>query len=371
MKARFAPGTSFAIVDEGPGLSGSSFLCVVRELIARGVPARRIHLFPSHSGSPGPEAAPSDRALWEDLPRHFCPFETLLDQVPRWCEDATGGAIQPVKDLGGGLWRAVTNVDAKAFVQQERRKLLVRTGRGSFLLKFAGLGKAGDAVFRRARALADAGFSPPVLGLRSGFLIHRWLQARPPGIGAAFLDRVAEYVAFRSRALPAAGDSGASPQLLLEMARRNAGLALGNTEAEALDRWRPHLDALGRDVVRVETDNRMYRWEWLQTTDGAILKADSADHCRAHDLVGCQDAAWDLVGASIELELDPGELLRRFRAHRGRGAAPVVLAFFRHCYLAFQLGSFTLAADAVPGEAATLRAAADRYRALLRNELRQ
>jgi hypothetical protein len=190
-------------------------------------------------------------------------------------------------------------------------------------------------------------------------------------MGAAILDRVAEYVAFRSRALPAAGDSGASPQLLLEMARRNAGLALGNTEAEALDRWRPHLDALGRDVVRVETDNRMYRWEWLQTTDGAILKADSADHCRAHDLVGCQDAAWDLVGASIELELDPGELLRRFRAHRGRGAAPVVLAFFRDCYLAFQLGSFTLAADAVPGEAATLRAAADRYRALLRNELRQ
>jgi hypothetical protein len=64
-------GAEFAVVDEGPGLSGSSFLCVARALLSRGVPARAIHLFPSHPGPPGREARPEDRTLWERLPRRW------------------------------------------------------------------------------------------------------------------------------------------------------------------------------------------------------------------------------------------------------------------------------------------------------------
>jgi hypothetical protein len=373
-RKRLAPEATWAVVDEGPGLSGSSFLCVARELMARGVPRGRIHLFPSHGGNPGPEARSEDQALWDRFQRHWRPFEDLWEELPRWCEDLTGAPLAPPEDLSGGRWRAFRDVRAPSNIQQERRKVLIRTGRGTFLLKFAGLGAAGDAVFQRARALSDAGFSPPALGLGNGFLVYRWMDARLPGPGVALLDRVAEYVAFRSRALPAARGAGASPERLLEMARRNAALALGDAAAEATGRFRPHLGALSREVVRVETDNRMHRWEWLQVSGGGILKADSADHCRTHDLVGCQDAAWDLSGAAVELDLEPAALLRRFHAHGGKGAAPEVLAFSRMCYLAFQLGSCTLAADALgaaPAESAPLRAAAERYRALLAQELRK
>jgi hypothetical protein len=371
MKGRLSAEVSHAIVDEGPGLSGSSLLCVARELMARGVPEERIHVFPSHGGNPGAEASSEDQAVWQRLRRHWRPFEDLADRLPTWCADLTGDPLAPPDDLSGGRWRALTDVDAPANVKQERRKYLLRTARGSFLLKFAGLGAAGDGVLRRARTLAEAGFGPPALGLRNGFLVQKWLQGRLPRPGEGLLERVAEYVAFRSRALPATDGTGASPGRLLEMARRNAGLVLGDTQAGALDRWAPRLGALSRDVVRVETDNRMHAWEWLQLADGRIVKTDGADHCRGHDLVGCQDPAWDLAGAAVELELDPRILMQRFRAHDGRGAMPEVLAFCRPCYLAFQLGSATLAAEGLPSEdSVRLRSAALRYTALLARELR-
>jgi len=56
----------------------------------------------------------------------------------------------------------------------------------------------------------------------------------------------------------------------------------------------------------------------LLLPSGRLIKADAVDHCRGHDLVGCQDPGWDLAGAAVELSLDAGErreLLRRFTAH--------------------------------------------------------
>jgi len=43
-----------AVVDEGPGFSGSSFLAVVRALLELGAPLHRIVLFPSHGAPPRP-----------------------------------------------------------------------------------------------------------------------------------------------------------------------------------------------------------------------------------------------------------------------------------------------------------------------------
>ena len=90
-------------------------------------------------------------------------------------------------------------------MQQERRKYLLRTERGAFLLKFAGLGAAGEAVLRRAHMIAGAGLAPEVLGLRRGFLVQRWVDAR---VAKVSIDEVASYIAFRSRALPAGDRTG-------------------------------------------------------------------------------------------------------------------------------------------------------------------
>ena len=49
---------------------------------------------------------------------------------------------------------------------------------------------------------------------------------------------------------------------------------------------------------------------------GEIIKCDSADHCAAHDLVGCRDAAWDVAGAIAELyESMGGEVLWAGKPH--------------------------------------------------------
>ena len=48
---------AFAIVDEGPGLSGSSFGAVADWLEEAGIPRERIHFFPSHAGDIGPKAS--------------------------------------------------------------------------------------------------------------------------------------------------------------------------------------------------------------------------------------------------------------------------------------------------------------------------
>ena len=37
--------------------------------------------------------------------------------------------------------------------------------------------------------------------------------------------------------------------------------------------------------------------------DPTLLKTDALDHSEGHDLIGCQDIAWDVVGAATELEL--------------------------------------------------------------------
>jgi hypothetical protein len=366
-------GGEFAVVDEGPGLSGSSFLCVARALLSRGVPASSIHLFPSHPGPPGPHAGPEDRALWERLPRRWHPFESLLQDLPRFCEDLARGT-GPLQDLSGGAWRDLhVGPRPPANPGQERRKYLLLSERGMVLLKFAGLGRSGDETLRRAQAIADAGFAPPVLGLRNGFLVERWVdRAREPQPSPALLERVAQYVAFRSRRLPAAPGAGARPGELLRMARHNAREALGESAARGLARWESRLSALAEATHRIETDNRMHRWEWLQLPSGVVLKADGADHCRAHDLVGCQDAAWDLAAAAVELDLDEAALVSRFRAHGGAGAQAEALEFSRHCYLAFQLGYWSMAAQALaamPEESGRLHAAAQRYRALLATEL--
>jgi hypothetical protein len=108
----------------------------------------------------------------------------------------------------------------------------------------------------------------------------------------------------------------------------------------------------------------MHAWEWLVTPDGELVKTDAADHCAAHDLIGCQDAAWDVAGASIELGLDANELASAL-ARRGSPIDPALSRFYEPCYLAFQLGSHSMAARSIesgaPDEAARLRRAADTY----------
>jgi len=372
----------FAVVDEGPGLSGSSFGAVADWLEDRGVPAEAIAFFPSHAGEPGPYASARHRERWRRARRCHCDFAELFVApgspwpLARWVEDLTGPAAGAPRDLGAGRWRELLYPPGAerppAHLQQERRKYLVTSGGRRWLLKFAGLGRYGEEKLALAAALAAAGLAPPVAGLRHGFLVGPWLDgARPLPLAPevdreALLDRVARYVAFRAASWPADPSLGASPAELQEMLEWNAGQALGEAAAP-LRAWRQHLPELTALARPVHTDNRMHAWEWLVTPEGEILKTDALDHGAGNDLVGAQDPAWDLAGAVVELALDERERRRlvELAAQRGLNATPRQLAFYTAAYLAFQLGRCALAAQALdstdPAEAAALRRAGEGY----------
>lgn len=369
------PDARFAVVDEGPGLSGSSFGAVADWLESRGVAPGRVAFFPGHRGDLGPQASQRHRERWRGAARHVGDFEQLFREGEGWLEPGVPNAALGAEDAAGGRWRAKLCASEgdwpPANPGQERRKYLYEAGGRAWLAKFAGYGRIGEAKWTLARRLSGAGFVPPVRGLSHGFLVSEWVDARPlasaPGFDrAALVKRIAEYLNFRAREFPAGPEvPGADPEALFQMARVNVAERFGEDVAARLDPWRDRLPEVARRVRRVVTDNRMHAWEWLALPDGRVLKADAPDHHAAHDLIGAQDIAWDAVGAAVEWELSAAErelLEGRLDPRPDR----LVLDFYRPCYPAFQMGYYAMAADAQPAEAARSRAAAERYAAQLR-----
>lgn len=389
-----SPG-DIAVVDEGPGLSGSSIGAVLDTLEAGGIARSRVHVFPGHSGDLGPHASAEHRRRWGEIRRHVVDFERSVLQPPdprkrleTWFADLTGLAISPLQNLSGGAWRALRFPDEAlwpaANVQMERRKYLLRSEGGCWLLKFAGLGRYGAAKLKWAAPLAEAGFIPRVEGLRNGFLIERWMEDAAM-LASRDLDRtalvrhLAAYLGFRARHFAAGQEEGASLPALAQMLRCNAKEGLGNGEgvgsSSALARFCGQAAGLQAKVRRVATDNRLRRCEWLRQPDGRILKTDALDHAVTHDLVGCQDIAWDIAGATAEFDLSDAEkasLVRRIELASGHGIDADLLRFLVPCYLAFELGSASMARDSLaglPAEARRMGAEAERYRRRLAAEL--
>jgi hypothetical protein len=378
---RADPEAVIAVADEGPGLSGSSFGAVADVLEACGVDHDHLELYPSHGGDVGPEAPARHRARWSLVRRPVVDVDQLLldPAAPRlatWVADRVGPLTAPLEDISGGRWRAHHYRDQASWppacVHQERRKLLATTSDATWLVKFVGLGRHGEHATARARELAAAGFGCEVAGLCHGFLVERWRsEARPlsraPVERRILIDAVGRYLAFRARHF-AAAEPGSSLSRLVDMAAHNRGRALG--VAVAAGRWRSMAVELEPAVVAIETDNRLHAWEWLTVAGAHVVKTDAVDHHADHDLVGCQDVAWDVAAARIELGLSPNEG-RRLAAvvehESGRALVPGLLALAAWCYPAFQLGRYAMAAAATADrdEVCRLRDAEARYRHLV------
>ena len=117
----------------------------------------------------------------------------------------------------------------------------------------------------------------------------------------------------------------------------------------------------------------MQPWEWLIRPGEPLLKTDALDHHTTHDLVGCQDIAWDIVGATVELGLEANSLVAALERQKQGGIDPKLIAFYRPCYLAFQLGAAIMAAESNahdPAEETRLRQAAAAYATALRVTIR-
>jgi hypothetical protein len=325
-----ARNAMFVIVDEGPGLSGSSFLSVAEAVEACGVPACQIAMLGSRYPDIRQLRAPNVTTRW---PR----FRFLAaDPAPLLPGDAH-------LDLTGGLWRQFfwTDFDRQpaAWAQLEPAKYM-RGDRKAFY-KFHGFGHFGQRIAERAQLAADAGFAPAWIRMERGFGTYEVVNGHllsPEGLSPELIDRAAEYCAFRATAMqvPETG-----PSELESMAEWNWQCEFG-CELKGL-----HL-AVERLVV---ADGRMLPHEWIRTADHRVLKLDGSTHGDDHFFPGPCDIAWDLAGMIVEWQMDESQKMRLLELYREKsGDDPrrriddYILA-----YSIFRMGWSKMAAQASAG----------------------
>nr|WP_295659776.1 hypothetical protein [Polymorphobacter sp.] len=366
--ALVVPDAHYIVVDEGPGLSGSSFAAVADFLAGNGVPRSRIAFLPSHAGDPGGEASDACHLLWREVQRVSAPVEEVLpiDRLGKWLETLVGPLAAPLEVVSGGRWRTlVGHEDWPADPAREPLKFLARAVGQRWLVKFLGLGVIGQRKLERAKDLAAAGLIPKPVGLAYGFIVQQWVDAET-GI-VPTVAQVAHYLATRRRALAPPRRQGASSATLFDMARINITEALGDAAGLhfqlnfAPEEWR---------ITPMSIDGRMDRYKWLRLPDGTVLKADALDHDADHDLIGPQDIAWDVAGAIVELDLDEQALVAAL-GMAGVALDDRLLRFLKPCYLAYRIGHANRAAGSAgtDSDRASQASRLARYRVLLEDVL--
>jgi hypothetical protein len=335
----------FLVVDEGPGLSGSSFASVAEALEGVGVEADRIVFLPSWDADGSSFVNRQAAREWSRHPRYTAPFEEVLLDDGRLRRPASSTRLH---DISAGKWRELLCGGESEWPavqpQHEARKYLS----GGMLLKFAGLGRYGEEKLGLARVLSNEGFVPALAGLSSGFLARKLASGTPVHADSApkrdLLERSATYLAWRRKNLPK--PRSLSFDQLMEMIQVNSREATGGCVS---DSW---LSGLRREVEEREAtavDGRMLVHEWIDTQRG-FLKTDAVDHHADHFYPGDADIAWDLAAACVEFNLDtPGHqyFLDRYRAISGDDVSSRVFEFYELAWVAFRAGYTSMSAGAV------------------------
>lgn len=370
-------GGDALIVDEGPGMTGETFVCVAAWLRGLGVAPERIVLFPSHLAPPSLGDA-EVREFFERSRRYAPPPDD--DRVERLC--ASFGLSRPV-DLSAGRWRDFVPDAGGAPVipRHERLKFLAHDRhRRPFLIRYGGLGRAGEESIVRARSLESAGYGPEIVGRENGFVVTAWVEgraARPDTLsGRDFMQDLVAYLTARAPLFRTGTTVDIAP--ILTMLHENASETLP-TASQGLGAALRRLERLPPREAAIP-DARLQPHEWIRAPD-RYLKLDATDHGDGVRLPGPADPAWDLAGAAVEYGLDSvtvDELIRRCapgaRNSSACGAAELAAAVraYRAPYIACQLGETTLGArEALDArERRILERECERYRGLLEWEFR-
>lgn len=340
----------FLIVDEGPGLSGTSFSSATGKLKSFGVPDSAIFLFPSWVPDGSSFISAEARLAWARHRKYSASFEELWVRSGRLAKEAsvTGELV----DISAGSWRSLfyeREADYPAtHPRHERRKYLCG---GSVLLKFAGHGRYGRKKLERAALMAEAGHGVPVGGLHSGFIKTEFLDGRPlgpAGLNQLLLDEMASYLSCIRRTFRA--ERRMDFDEFVQMATRNITLGLGEEwggRAASLEGMRRVYES----GTPVEVDGRMHPVEWLLTKKG-YRKADTLDHHSDQFFPSSQDIAWDIASAIVEFDMSPMEsryLVSKYSVSAKDAVDAVRLRLYMIAYLAFRLGYASFAAEELAG----------------------
>jgi hypothetical protein len=331
-------GTAFLIVDEGPGLSGSSFASVARALTDIGVRADAVFLFPSWNADGSAFKSEAARTVWQ---RHR-----------RYCVEAAATAHGAPFHWRPQLYASEADWPATQ-PQHERLKWLAPPD----IVRFAGLGHYGTAKRRRADALAADGLGPGAVELRDGYLTLPFVDGRPctrADATPALVEAVASHAAAVTRLFPSARRPDVDT--LQHMIETNVREGLG-------DEWMISAALTGderralEDAPAAAIDGRMLAHEWLRTSVG-FTKVDALDHHADHFFPGTQDAGWDLGSAALEFDLPEHArqtLVERYSQASGDRDVSRRLPFYERAYLAFRLGYATMARETLAGTAEARR----------------
>lgn len=334
-------GCHFLVIDEGPGLSGSSFAAIVRALAALGIGSERIALFPSWNADPAALRSEDARLVWST---HRCysvePRDAgfAVDQV----------AADDCVDFAAGAWRMHVLGHERGWPavqpQHEVPKAWLPAQRS--IVRFAGLGRYGASKRDRAERLFDAGLGSAPESLDRGYLRMHFLEGAPcTAATPALLDRIADHLAFLVCEFPASRSPGV-PELE-EMIQTNVRLGMSDVAPPDLS---PFHSALA-DAPTAAIDGRMLPHEWFDT-GGAYVKVDALDHHADHFFPGIQDAGWDLAAAAFEFRLDRAAVERltaRYANASGDRDVAARLRFYDFAYPAFRLGYATLTRGSLAG----------------------
>ena len=338
---------AFAIVDEGPGLSGSSFIAVASRLRELGVPENRIVLFPSWEGNAASFVNERARSEWPRYRKFFSPFHRS------WI----GAGV--VHDLSGGEWRRLLYANPQDWPavqpQHEARKYLDESGT---LYKFAGLGPYGREKWIRACLLSEAGYGPRVYGLRNGFLERQFVRAHPANtqaVDASLLDAIARYASYRRRLFPGSRSVDFDTMLqMIEVNSRESGIPVDASLESRTSAVRQPTRGGGR---RPHDAARMARnLEGLdQSGLGGSLLRPLLSGIRRHRLGSRRRVCRVPADARAE-KLFTRAIRQRVRRPDPAGA---LMRFYETAYIAFRVGYANMAANSMQGTAD-----GDRFRAL-------
>ena len=335
------------VVDEGPGLSGSSFLAAAEALEREGLSASSISLLGTRAPDPSGLRAPEAERRWSRFRSLSTANEPFLPE----------GADIP---LGGGRWRDVLMMPGSArpssWTQLEALKY-VSSDQTRFF-RFEGYGHYGEEAADRSHELGQARFSPLYFGNFAGFGCYEYFDGRPISpdqVTPTVLAHVARYCAFR--ALEFAHVSTQHTHELEKMVRFNWQNEFG-AELE------PGFEL---KVVRpAVTDSRMLPHKWLVDATGEIRKVDAATHGDSHFFPGPCDIAWDLAGAIVEWQLrrDAAQMLLEHYAKCGGDDARGRISAYEIGYATMRMAYSRLAARAMGGteEEALFARDYERYR---------
>lgn len=354
------------IVDEGPGISGSSMIAVAEALLASGIARENIFFFPGHGNPPGTAASEKILNWWNTTRRYF----TSLDKI-HWngkslrellleksCEICPGReSFESFEDISNGGWRKVAykseNEWPPVHLPFARTKFLCRAGSGEALIwKFTGLG-AMRCASNKSSEIRNTIAIPAIENIH-GFTASRWINGArlnrsdaPPQV----LTLVGNYLCDAAGNRLSETEMFSGIRRLSEMCVANLTEAFERNESQQIEILAEQTLQFFRrnspdESWRAYGDGRTAPHEWVRTIDGKIFKTDATGHDIDHTIIGQQSVLWDFAGAMVEWNLSEQNARPLFAAMAKHGIQfnSAVMRFFTLAYAAFRLGQTTLCA---------------------------